>query len=95
MLKFLLITILIFYLIYKVGGFFFRMLFTSAFQQQQRHYQEARQNAHKNQNGYNQKQSAKNPPNSNVRVDYVPAQEERNDKKDFKGGQYVDYEEVK
>lgn len=87
MLKFLLITILIFYLIYKVGGFFFRMLFANAYQQHQRQqrYQ---------QNGYTQKQ-AKTPPNSNVRVEYVPDQEDRKEKKDFNGGQYVDYEEVK
>lgn len=91
--KFLLITILIFYLIYRVGGFFFRMLFASAFQQQQRHYQNRQQNGHQ-QNGYQQNRT-KTPPNSNVRVEYVPREDERKEKKDFKGGQYVDYEEVK
>ncbi len=34
----------------------------------------------------------KRPPGSNVDVDFVP---QKGDKKDFKGGEYVDYEELK
>ena len=83
MLKFFLILILIFYLIYRLGGFFLRVLFTSAFQQHQRQYRQG-------QNGHH----VKTPPNSNVQVDYIP-KEDRGDRKEFDGGQYVDYEEVK
>lgn len=85
MLKFFLILIIIFYLIYRIGGFFFRMLFTKAFQQHQNQYRQHQTTS---------RQYSKTPPNSNVRVDYVP-KEERNDRKDFNGGQYVDYEEVR
>lgn len=87
MLKFLLITILIFYIIYRLGGFVFRMLFSNAFQQQRNFHEQQRQQYYQHQ--------AKTPPNSNVKVDYVPKDKERKEKQDFKGGQYVDYEEVK
>lgn len=89
MLKFFLILILVFYLIYRLGGFFLRVLFTNAFQQQQRQYQSQQR---PNQNGH-----SKTPPNSNVRVDYVPKETGKGqaEKKEFNGGQYVDYEEVK
>ena len=33
-------------------------------------------------------------PSGNVRVDYIP-EDKLNPKKDFEGGQYVDYEEIK
>lgn len=33
-------------------------------------------------------------PNGNVRVDYIP-EDYQKQRKDFEGGQYVDYEEVK
>lgn len=82
MLKFLLILIIIFYLIYRVGGFLFRMLFLSA-QQQRQHYQ-----------GQAQQQAQRRAADSNLNIDYVPG-EPKKDKKDFRGGDYVDYEEVK
>ena len=42
--------------------------------------------------GYSEKDTRK-PPNSNVNVDDVPPKEKK--KSDFKGGDYVDYEDVK
>jgi len=76
MIKLLLIFFIIFYLLFKVGGFFIRTLLggntQSAFS--------GRGDQHKQQR----------PRNGNVNVDYSP-------KKDgeIKGGEYVDYEEVK
>ena len=66
--RFVLILILIFYTLYKVG--FFRSLFS----------------------GYTHKDKQK-PGNGNLNVDNVPPKEKK--KTDFKGGDYVDYEEIK
>jgi hypothetical protein len=87
MLKFLLISILCFYVFYKVSGYFFRFLFyvlgnraqhniNKTFEQQQRASKKAK------------------PADGNVEIDYVPNSGKGN-KNDFKGGEYVDYEEVK
>jgi len=84
MLKFLLILVLIFYLIYRIGGFLFRMLFIGAQKQQQQYQNQSQQQSHRK------------APNSNLNIDYAPGSKQE-DKKggDFKGGEYVDYEEVK
>jgi hypothetical protein len=42
---------------------------------------------------YNQTQYKRKAPDSNVNIEYVP--EENTSKSQFKGGEYVDYEEVK
>lgn len=76
MFKFLLIVFLISYIIYKVGGFFFRILTLGGTSQRPPRNQPPRR-----------------PPGANVNVDYSP--EKKNSKGDFKGGEYVDYEEVK
>lgn len=86
MIKFLLIAGLLFYLIYRVGGFLFRMLFIGAQQQQQ-------QRTQYNQGDYQQSRSRK-APDSNLNIDHIPHKDEKNPK-DFKGGEYVDFEEVK
>lgn len=80
MFKFLLIIFLISYVLYKVGGFFFRMLFMNLTQQQ-------------SQRG-NARQQQKRPADGNVSIDYVP--EEKSKKRaGMKGGEYVDFEDVK
>jgi hypothetical protein len=43
--------------------------------------------------GYNEPTSTRKPPNSNVRVDNPPQKEKK--RSTFKGGDYVDYEEIK
>lgn len=43
--------------------------------------------------GYNEKGQTRKPPNSNVNVDNTPPKEKK--RSDFKGGDYVDYEEIK
>jgi hypothetical protein len=70
MFKFLLITAVVVYLIYKVGSFFFRV---GAASQHFRQYQEQKKT------GYDQnKSTTAKAPDSKV-----------------KGGEYIDYEEVK
>jgi hypothetical protein len=69
MFKFLLITAIVVYLIFKVGSFFFRM---GAASQNLRRHQE------QNKAGFNPKSSPGSASDSKV-----------------KGGEYIDYEEVK
>lgn len=66
------------YIIYKVGGFFFKILTLGGMQKQQSA----------------QREHPRRPTGSNINVDYVP---QKNDRKsdDAKGGEYVDFEEVK
>ena len=76
MFKFILIVFLISYVVYKVGGFFFRVItLGGSAQRQQRSTHNTRR-----------------PSGSNVNVQY-PSNGKKKD--DFKGGEYVDYEEVK
>jgi len=76
MIKFLLILSVISYLIYKVGGFLFKILFIGATQSKR---------ASNMRSG--RKYSA---PDSNVYIEDIPKKSEG-----FKGGDYIDYEEVK
>lgn len=78
MFKFLLIVFLISYVIYRVGGFFFKILTLGGSGQRPR-----------------QNQPPKRPPGTNLNVDYAPNSKKGQNKGDFKGGEYVDYEEVK
>lgn len=83
MLKFLIITFLIGYLIFKLLGFAFKSVLkssASSYGQQQ----SSRQNQYE----------GRKPNDGNVNIDYVPKKDQR-DKKNFKGGEYVDFEEIK
>lgn len=71
MVKFLLITAIVVYLIYKIGSFFFR---AGAASQQFRQYEERK----KGDFGQNPNKSTRKTPDGKV-----------------KGGEYIDYEEVK
>lgn len=75
--KIFIILFIIGYLIYKVGGFFFRILMFGA----QQHFQ--KENNH---------QAHRKPHEGNVDIDYVPP---ANKSTVIKGGDYVDYEEIK
>lgn len=82
MLKFLIIIFLVGYVFYKVGGVLFRALTgTLGGGQYSRENFQGRSN-----------QNAK-PKGGNVNIDYVP--KDQQNKKDFDGGEYVDYEELK
>lgn len=89
MLKFLLILILFFYVFYKVGGFIMRALYFGSgrqFQQRQQQYQQSQQRSR-----------ATYARNGEVKVDYVPDEEikKRKSSNSTRGGEYVDYEEIK
>ena len=80
MLKFLIISALVFYLVYKFSGFLIKGLFSA--------------NKAANKDKEFRSSSKFKPSDGNVNVDYVP-KEDGKKPGDFKGGEYVDYEEVK
>lgn len=81
MFKLIFIFIIAYYLIKKVGGFFFQTMVSGQQQQQQN----SQQRTYSNQT--NQR------PEGTIRVDNNPNQGTKNPS-DFKGGDYVDFEEV-
>ena len=84
MLKFLLIVILVGFLLFKVLGLFFRVLLGGSATE--------RSHGRAHQNQYN---SSKRNADGNINIDYVPGNgKEKKAPKNFKGGEYVDYEEV-
>ena len=78
MFKLLLIFFALFFIIFRVGGFFLRLLFGGV--------------QRTNQANYNRSNQQHKPKDGNVNVDYIP--DEKKGKKNFKGGDYIDYEEV-
>lgn len=90
-LKFLLWTFVIGYILYKLSGFFFRSMLFLFGRKMQKEY--AQQNA----NTRTQQNHRKKPADGNVEIDYVPDNEAKKGKtkEDFRGGEYVDFEEVK
>ncbi|WP_425392752.1 DUF4834 family protein [Ekhidna sp.] len=83
MLKIVIILILIGYVFYKVTSFVFSGLFSGFNRNQQ---------FGRNQTSYGSR--SRKAPNSNLNIDNIP---NSNSKKDgnYKGGEYVDYEEIK
>ncbi len=84
MLKFLIITFLILYLIFKFGGFLLRMFFKSLGNRVHQKYAEQHTTY-----------SRTKPRGSNVDEEYKTPSSASQKKAEFKGGEYVDYEEVK
>lgn len=92
MLKFILFTILFIYIAYKVSGFVLRIFDTllgrtgNRTTSRQGHF-----------GPQSRQQQYRKPPNGNVNIEYIPEEEGAKKKqftKSFKGGEYVDYEEV-
>lgn len=80
MFKFLLILFLIGYLFFKIGGFLFRLfLGRTAKAAQERQYKQ-------NNKGKTTKEG--------LNIDHVPNQKGKRTGGNFKGGEYVDYEEL-
>lgn len=80
MLKFLLILFLIGYLFFKIGGFLFRLfLGRTAKAAQERQYKQ-------NNKGRTTKDG--------INIDHIPNQKGKRTGGNFKGGEYVDYEEL-
>ncbi|MBV6641533.1 MAG: DUF4834 family protein [Cyclobacteriaceae bacterium] len=85
MLKIIIISVLVLYLVFKLVGFAFRIMFGAAYEQQRK----ARQGQ---QQQYTTRRKA---PNSNLNIDTQPENQRAKSSKEYKGGDYVDYEEVK
>ena len=90
MLKFLIVSFLIIMFLRLVAPFLLRWLVKFIFKKTIRN---AGFGAPQHPFGDSQNHQYKKP-NGNVRVDYIP-EEHQKQRKDFEGGQYVDYEEVK
>ena len=78
MLKFLAILFIVSYLTYKVGGFLMRALSIALGQDPTQR---------------NFRGKSKKSKDGNVNIDYVP-KDKKGDNKGYKGGDYVDYEEL-
>jgi hypothetical protein len=80
LIKFILIVLILSFIFMKVMGYVFRLLGGSQASGKAR--------------GYTQQHYNKTtPPDGNVHIDYIPDKEKKSSGK-FKGGEYVDYEEV-
>jgi hypothetical protein len=80
MFKFLFILFLVGYLIFKIGGFLFRLFLGRTYKAaQERQYKQ-------NNNGRTTKDG--------INIDHVPNQKGKRTGGNFKGGEYVDYEEL-
>ncbi len=85
MLKFLLLSILGFYIFMKIGGFVLRTFFGSlGSDRNQRHFTNAGQRPPKRYR----------PRDGNLNVDSMPDNKSKRKGTDYQGGEYVDYEEV-
>jgi len=84
MFKILIIFFLVIYVVFRLGGFIIRMLF-SGFSNQQRQTSQSGQRP----------QQYRKPSDGNVNIDYMPKDKKQRPQGDIKGGDYVDYEEVK
>ena len=98
MLKFILLTVIFIYVVYKVSNFALKLFFPI---QHARRMQEefARKNGFgpKHRREQQQRRQARSQSaEGSIHVDYVPKEEKKaRTTEDFKGGDYVDYEEVK
>ncbi|MBK6266761.1 DUF4834 family protein [Marivirga sp. S37H4] len=85
MLKFLLILFLIGYIFFKVGGFLFRIFLGRLGAKAAA--QSGRSNSSQNRQ---QRKTA-----DGINIEFVPEDKNKRTAKNFKGGEYVDYEELK
>ncbi|MBD1398622.1 DUF4834 family protein [Pontibacter sp. JH31] len=90
MIKFIFVTLLVIFFIRLVAPFLFRWLLAFFVKKSLRngtffHSNMNRPQTEPRPNGHSRQQGG-------VKIDYVP---EQPDRKDFNGGQYVDYEEIK
>jgi len=90
MVTFLLFLLVFFFLIRYVVPLVLRLVVGNLLQKQARRYG----NPFGSQAPFGQAQPS-SPPPGEVRVDYVPPKTASTPDKDFKGGEYVDFEEVK
>jgi hypothetical protein len=92
MIKFIFTTILIIFFIRMVAPVLFRWLLALFVKKSLRNGSFFYSNMKQQQQQYQDFHQNNGKTKGSVKIDYIPDQ---NDKKDFKGGEYVDYEEVK
>ena len=84
MLKFLIILFLVGYVVMRMGGFIFKLLFSGLNHQRQGNF---------NSQSYNRGAQKQKAPGSNLNIDHIP--NNKNSGKKYDDGEYVDFEEVK
>lgn len=90
MLKFILFTILFIYVAYKVSGFVLKIFDTLLGRTGDV------DSRRRNSGPEYRRQKYRQPTNGNVNIDYIPEDDKKaRESKNFKGGEYVDYEEIK
>lgn len=85
MLKVFLITLLVIFVLVKIGGFIFRTMFWMLGVRAQKDNPVQRQTQ--------TRQTYRNA--DGIEINYVPEKDTKKQKTNFNGGEYVDYEEVK
>lgn len=97
LLKFLLFLFFL-YLLFRVINFFFKVMYTVSGAKKQANFNRQQQSRQRH-NGYGpQSRKYKQPADGNVNIDYIPEDNKKKNGKgprNFKGGEYVDFEEVK
>lgn len=76
----ILLAFLFFFVLFRVGGFFLKLLFGG--------FSTPRNQPHSSQTG-------RKPRDGNVHIDHVPKDDKKKKAGHYKGGEYVDFEEVK
>ncbi len=85
-LKFFLITILVIFVLVKIGGFIFKTMF----------WMLGARAGNRNAPTYKQNQQRQTyKAAGDIEIEYVPGKGPKQTKSDFNGGEYVDFEEVK
>lgn len=81
--KVIIISLILFFIVFKLINFAFRLLGVGKVQNQQQRYQR------------HARPSSQRPADGNVNVDYIPNDKKAHHNRNFNGGEYVDYEDVK
>ncbi len=85
MLKFLLILFLVGYVLFKVGGIIFRMFLGGL----------GAKGSYQNAQANNRQQQQRKTTAEGISIEYAPEDKNQKSAANFKGGEYVDYEELK
>jgi hypothetical protein len=81
--KVIIISLVLFFVVFKLINFAFRLLGVGKVQNQQQRYQ------------HHARPNNRRPADGNVNVDYIPKDKKAHHGRNFNGGEYVDYEDVK
>jgi hypothetical protein len=85
MLKFLIITFLVIFVLIRVGGFIYKTLF----------WMLGARAGNRNMYRHNGQRPQQRRTAGDINIDYIPENDTKQKRAGFNGGEYVDYEEVK